>query len=125
MFGVYMSKKLLPSQIVLSSICIIVIVYDYLNFNDYRQESVFTILSTSILLLNGLRQAFAFWKPLSILSVVMIVGLIVFGLGITLVLMWGTAFQGAEIPIVFNTVLVLILALIVSLVVELRSYFKK
>jgi len=55
----------------------------------------------------------------------MIVGLMVFGVGITLVLMWGTAFQGAEIPIVFNTVLVLILALAASLFVELRRYFKK
>jgi hypothetical protein len=113
------------SQIILSSICVLVILYDYFYSNDYNQESVFTILSTSILLLNGLRQAFTFWKPLSILSVVMIVGLMIFGLGITLVLMWGTAFQGAEIPIVFNAVLVLILALAVSLVVELRSYFKK
>jgi len=113
------------SQILFSSIGVFLILYDYLNSNDYRQELIFTVLSTSILLLNGLRQAFTFWKPLSILSVVMIVGLMVFGLVITFILMWGTAFQGADIPIVFNTVFVLILALAVSLFVELRSYLKK
>ena len=120
-----MLNKLSWVQILISFIAIAVIVGDYFYENEYRQESIFTIFSSLILVLNVMRQVFTLIRITSIISVIFTVGLLAFGLGITLMLMWGTAFQGAEIPVVFNLVIILILALTISLVAELRRYVSK
>ena len=118
-------NKLSWVQILISFMAIAVIVGDYFYENEYHQESIFPIVATLILVLNVLRQAFTLVRITSIFSVISTVGLLAFGLGITLMLMWGTAFQGAEIPVVFNLVIILILAFTISLVAELRRYVSK